>query len=105
MSGEKYYDDLYHPNAIYPRNDGTKTYLKTIRITKEEEANWNSKEVHEFLQENTQSNDSIKNNKLTVDLHILKKMIPAFVEFGIKIILEENEIDRIKQLWSEINHE
>ena len=105
MSSKKYYDDLYHPKAIYPKNNGEITKIKTIRISQEEEANWDSKAIHEFLQGNIQSNDSIKNSKLTVDLRILKKMIPAFVEFGIKITFEENEIDRIKQLWSEINHE
>ena len=60
-SNEKYYDPkTYSPRNEYPRNDGTKTYLKNIRITKEENDNWDSKAIHEFLQGLDKSNDSIR---------------------------------------------
>ncbi|MBD3216207.1 MAG: hypothetical protein GF311_26575 [Candidatus Lokiarchaeota archaeon] len=38
----------------------------------------------------------------SLDTTILKKMIPKFVETGIKIELTTNEINRIKQLASEV---
>jgi len=43
-------------------------------------------------------------NKKPRDKSILKKMIPKFKEYGIKVDLEVNEINRIKELWEEINH-
>ena len=62
---DKYYDEVnQYPNATYPKNNGEITKIKTIRLTQEEEANWDSKAVHEFLQGNTMSNDSIKISKL-----------------------------------------
>jgi len=109
MSGEKYYDDKYHPKSTYPRNDGTTTFMKSIRLTKEEIDIWNktklSKRIHKILAGEDKSNDSIKINKLRNDLIILKKLIPAFVENELKVNLEDQEIDRIKQLWSEITNE
>ena len=70
MSNEKYYDEVnQYPNAIYPKNNGEITKIKTIRLSMEELSNWDSKAIHEFLQGNTQSNDSIKISKLK---HYLK---------------------------------
>lgn len=38
------------------------------------------------------------------DTQILKKMIRPFVEKNIELDLENNEIERIKTLWEEINN-
>lgn len=66
----KYYDEVnQYPNSTYPKNNGEITKIKTIRLTQEEEANWDSKAIHEFLQGLTQSNDSIKISTLK---HYLK---------------------------------
>ena len=70
MSSEKYYDDEFHPNAIYPKNNGEITKIKTIRISQEEEANWDSKAIHEFLSGENKSNDSIRINKLKQVLRV-----------------------------------
>ena len=62
---DKYYDEVnQYPNSTYPKNNGEITKIKTIRLTQEEEANWDSKAIHEFLQGLTQSNDSIKINTI-----------------------------------------
>ena len=39
------------------------------------------------------------------DDSILKKMIPKFIEHKIKVDLEDNEINRIKELWGDINRD
>lgn len=70
-------------------------HVKTIKLNEDQAKKWNPKEVKNFLDGNTSNQDSI----------ILKKLIPAFIEKGIKIPLEDHEIERIKQLWSEINNE
>ena len=67
--------------------------LKQIRINQEQAEKWDSKAIRNFLE----GNEISKNNSL--DTQILLKMIPAFIESGIKINLEEQEIERIKQLW------
>jgi len=42
-------------------------------------------------------------NASPLDTQILKKMIPAFVEAGIKLKLEKNEITRITELFQEVS--
>ena len=66
----KYYDDLFHPNYVYSKNNGEITKIKTIRLTQEELSNWDSKAVHEFLLGLTRSNDSIRISKLKVYLKL-----------------------------------
>ena len=66
----KYYDEVnQYPNSTYPKNNGEITKIKTIRLTQEEEANWDSKAIHEFLSGENKSNDSIKISTLK---HYLK---------------------------------
>ena len=80
MSNEKYYDDVnQYPNATYPKNNGEITKIKTIRISQEEEANWDSKAVHEFLQGNTKSNDSIRISKLKENNRVLMKFFEMVI--------------------------
>jgi len=68
---DKYYDEVnQYPNSTYPKNNGEITKIKTIRLTQEEEANWDSKAIHEFLSGEIQSNDSIKINKLKQVLRV-----------------------------------
>ena len=38
------------------------------------------------------------------DTETLKKLLKPFVEKGIKVDLEEKEIERIKQLWNEVKN-
>ncbi|MBA7492064.1 hypothetical protein ES702_02613 [subsurface metagenome] len=40
--------------------------------------------------------------EISIDTEILKKMIPVFIENKIEIELEDNEIERIKQLYEVI---
>ena len=66
---EKYYDEVnLYPKSTYSRDNGTKTKLKTIRLTQEEIDTWRemklSKTIHEILSGENQSNDSIKISKL-----------------------------------------
>ena len=68
---DKYYDEVnQYPNSTYPKNNGEITKIKTIRLTQEEEVNWDSKAIHEFLSGEIQSNDSIKINKLKQVLRV-----------------------------------
>lgn len=77
---DKYYDvKNYRPKAIYPKDDGTTTYLKAIRLPKEELDNWDSKAIHEFLQGNTKSNDALKINLLKKDLKRLYQIMNVFL--------------------------
>ena len=92
---EKYQDEIkLYPKNKYPRNDGIITIPKTIRLSPEEVENWNPKLIHEFLQNSSPG----ENN----DTEILKKMIPAFIKYGIEIELDTNEIERVKELHAEI---
>ena len=73
----KYYDDVnQYPNSTYPKNNGEITKIKTIRLTQEEEVNWDSKAIHDFLQGLDKSNDSIKINTLK---HYLKGLYDIMV--------------------------
>ena len=68
---DKYYDEVnQYPNSTYPKNNGEITKIKTIRLTQEEEANWDSKAIHEFLSGENKSNDSIRINKLKQVLRV-----------------------------------
>lgn len=100
----KYYDDVkQYPKAVYPKNNGEITKIKTIRLSREEEANWDSKAIHEFLQGNTKSNDSIKINTLKRYLKGLydimnKKMNP-------NANLEPEELKLLLNIEEVINYE
>lgn len=104
MSSEKYYDEkTYSPRNEYPRNDGTKTYLKNIRITQEEVSNWDSKAIHEFLLGNTQSNDSIKISKLK---HYLKGLYDIMnTKMDPKANLEPENMELLLNIEEVISYE
>ena len=70
MSNKYYDEENQYPNATYPKNNGEITKIKTIRLTQEEEANWDSKAIHEFLSGENKSNDSIRINKLKQVLRV-----------------------------------
>lgn len=69
--------------------------IKTIKITPKQETKWNPKAIKTFLDGDIESN--------TLDTTILKKLIQPFIEHDIEINLQEYEINRIKQLWSDMN--
>ena len=69
-----------------------KKIRKMIRISPEENENWDIVKVHEFLSSPGENNDT----------EILKKMIPSFIKYGIEIELDTNEIERVKELHAEI---
>ena len=71
-----------------------KKIRKMIRISPEENDNWDIVKVHEFLQNNTPGDNN--------DTEILKKMIPEFIKHNIEIELNKNEIERVKELHAEI---
>lgn len=48
--------------------------------------------------------DNISQKNISRDIQILKKMLKPFMERGITLDLEEEEIIRIKQLWEEIKN-
>ena len=65
---DKYYNENEsYPKSTYKGNKQT-TYMKTIRLTKDEINTWKSiklsKRIHKILAGEDQSNDSIKINKL-----------------------------------------
>jgi len=65
--------------------------IKTIKITEEQEQNWNPNEIRNLLDGNTNEN--------SIDTSILMKMIPAFIEYGIKLTTTtELEDKRIMEL-------
>lgn len=100
----KYYDDVnLYPSDHYLKNNGEITKIKTIRLSQEEEANWDSKEIHEFLSGDKQPNDSIRINTLKDYLKGLydimeKKMNP-------KNALEPNEMELLLIIEEVIDHE
>ena len=105
MSNEKYYDDVnQYPNATYPKNNGEITKIKTIRISQEEEANWDSKAIHEFLQGNTKSNDSIKISKLKKVLLVYDQLFRNNIDYVMnnekmsKFILDNDNFNLIGEV-------
>ena len=40
-----------------------------------------------------------------MDTQILKKMIPLFVDKGLKVMLTKDEVERVKELWKIIEKE
>lgn len=101
---DKYYDEVnQYPNSTYPRNDGEITKIKTIRLTQDEEANWDSKAIHNFLQGLDKSNDSIRINTLKGYLKGLydimnNKMNPS-------TSLEPNEMELLLNIEEVIDYE
>lgn len=65
--------------------------IKTIKITPEQENNWNPIKIRNCL-----------DKKESIDTRILKKLIPVFIEKDIEIDLLEEEIHRIEELYHEI---
>ena len=92
-----------YPNSTYPKNNGEITKIKTIRLTQEEEANWDSKTIHEFLSGNTQSNDSIKINTLK---HYLKGLYDIMNNnMNPNKQLEPNEMELLLNIEEVIDYE
>lgn len=77
--------------------------IKSIRLTSEEAKLWNPDYIREYLSgkflDDMHREDLKRNN---IDTTILKKMIPAFVKASIEINLEQNEIERVKELYAKI---
>jgi len=96
LDKSKYYDDLFHPNYIYSKNNGETTKIKTIRLTQEELSNWDSKAIHEFLQGVTRSSDSIQINALKNKLQWLYSFLSEKCE--IKGEIDPEDIERLKQI-------
>ena len=97
---DKYYDEVnQYPNATYPKNNGEITKIKTIRLSQEEEANWDSKEIHNFLQGLTQTNDSIRINTLKNKLQWLYNFMSEKCEINGEIGPEDIEqLKKIKEV-------
>ena len=68
-----------------------KKIRKMIRISPEENDNWDIVKIHEFLQNKLPGDNN--------DTEILKKMIPAFIKYGVKLeTTTEMEDKRIMEL-------
>ena len=77
---DKYYDEVnLYPKSTYTKNNGEITKIKTIRLTQEELSNWDSKAIHEFLQGNTKSKDSIRINTLKENNRVLMKFFEMVI--------------------------
>lgn len=78
---DKYYDVInLYPRGKYPRNDGTITTLKTIRLTPEELINWNVKAVHKFLQGELTTPEALEVVKLQLEIEMLEAIIKVYKE-------------------------
>ena len=68
--------------------------FRGIKINDEQNKNWNkntSKQIRDLLE-----------GKLDLDTKILLKMIPEFKKNGIIVNLENNELERVKELYARI---
>ena len=80
-----YYDEVNkYPDTTYHKLNGERIVTKTIRLNSLEAQNWDVKEIHNFLQNKTDTlkylrflNDFFKNN---VEYLLKNKEIDAFIE-------------------------
>lgn len=88
------------PKMNYTRNDGITTTLRTIRLTPEELANWDTKLVHEFLQGSTDilTHDSEVIGKQTRILNSLRDMF----ENGVLKVYRDKLTPEYKKILEEL---
>jgi len=86
VSPEKYYSvKHYYPNAVYPRNDGSQTIIKTIRISHEENLMWDSKKIHALL------SGRLENERELSLLRELYKIVKAKMKTVKKLTVKESK--------------
>lgn len=79
-----------------PLKYGEKLVVATVKVPESRK-----KEIQEILPDLVEQYiNGI--TSISIDSDILKKMIPAFIKNGIEIDLEDNEIERIKELYEVI---
>jgi len=77
------------------------TIKKMIKLTPNQNRNWNPKQIRGFLDGNNATNNTETNLFYRT---LLKKMIPEFILHEIKIDLEIEEGNLIKELKGEIDN-
>jgi len=96
MSSQKEKKDAYIHLRV------TKTVKEEIsKKAKDQEKSMTSYLLEGVMTPNNSSESVITN---TIDTSILRKMIKPFAEKGIQVNLNEDEIERVQELWRDIQN-